>query len=132
MVKVLSWGISLLGLSLLGVSSVTAQNFSNAPIGPGVEDVFQRATFHNSGSFYAITGVSGQFNNIFGWRFLRAQPLFKGSYIDNLFTLDARLVNAIYRDYLQQQTDGPVVRTRDLANPFNSSMLEADSAITPP
>jgi len=97
-----------------------------------VEDVFERATFHNSGSFYAITGVSGQFNNIFGWRFLRSQPLFKGSYIDNLFTLDARLVEAIYRDYLQQQTDGPVVRTRDLANPFNSSMLEADSAITPP
>ena len=128
--KLLSLGASLLGILLLQGFPVQAQAYAPSMGGP-VENVFERASYHNTGKFYQITGVSGQANNIFGWRFLPGQALYKGSYIDNLVTMDAKLIEAIYWDYLRQQTDAPLVRTRDLPNPFNSSLLEESSAISP-
>ena len=120
-------GIGILTLSSLIPTPVRAQWY--IPIGPGVEDVFDRAAFHHTGTFREITGVTGQLNNILGFRFLKGQPIFKGSYIDNLITADAYLLEAIYRDYLRQQTEGRPVRTQDLPNPFNSSLQQESSAI---
>jgi hypothetical protein len=49
--------------------------------------------------------------------------------MDNLITADGYLVEAIYRDYLRQQTEGRPVRTQDLPNPFNSSLQQEPSVI---
>ncbi len=78
--------------------------------------VFNRAFYHNTGRFYDISSISGQANNIFGWR------TFPGSFFDNQIRADALVVETLYDEALRQQTAGTNIRTQDLGNPFNSSI----------
>ncbi|MEY2984166.1 MAG: hypothetical protein RLZZ568_783 [Cyanobacteriota bacterium] len=88
-----------------------------------LETVFNRAFYHTTGRFYDLTSVSGQANKIFGWR------SWPGSYMDNMIAEDAAVVEAIYNDALEQQTQGTVIQTQDLPEPFNESLLDQPSYV---
>ncbi len=46
-------------------------------------------------------------------------------YEDNKLAKDARRINALYIDLLEQRDrDNPAVRTRDLPNPYDTSLFE--------
>lgn len=86
--------------------------------GDPLTNVFNRAFYNDTGRFYDITDLSGQANKIFGWR------SWTGSYFDNQIRNDGQTFEAVYDDALLQQTAGTRVRTRDLSNPFNSSLQD--------
>jgi len=87
--------------------------------------LFDRAFNHNTGTFHDITGVVGQINNIFGAR------TFPGSYLDNLIARDGKLVGALYTYFKEQEYNKPRLRTQDAPNPFNSSILDDPSYLSP-
>lgn len=89
--------------------------------GDTLHNVFNRAFYNETGRFYDITDLSGQANKIFGWR------SWTGSYFDNQIANDGQTFEAVYDDAIRQQTAGQRVRTRDLANPFNSSLQDNPS-----
>jgi hypothetical protein len=86
--------------------------------GDSLNDVFTRAFYNSTGRFFDLTSVSGQANKIFGWR------SWPGSYFDNMIAEDAAVLNAVYDDALQQQTQGTPLRTVDLESPFSQSLRE--------
>jgi len=83
-----------------------------------LNDVFSRAFNNSTGRYFDSTNICGQLNAIFGWRD------FPGSFFENQITSDAALVNAIYTDAMQQQSAGKLVRSRDLTNPFDTSIQQ--------
>jgi hypothetical protein len=83
-----------------------------------LDSVFRRAFYNDTGRFYEITNISGQLNQIFGWR------SFPGSFFDNQIASDALTVETIYYDGIGQQNVGQLIRTRDIANPFDTSLSE--------
>ena len=89
-------------------------------VAPGdtLNDVFTRAFYNSTGRFFDLTSVSGQANKIFGWR------SWPGSYMDNMITEDAAVLNAVYDDAMRQQTQGTPLRTVDLGSPFDQSLRE--------
>ncbi len=60
------------------------------------------------------------------------------SYVENEITADTKAVNILYKDaLLKQGSSDPVVRTRDLPNPYDTSILqyprvEINSEVQPP
>ncbi len=97
-----------------------ASNTVTLPQNPGdsLPNVFNRAFANQTGRFYDISSLSGQANSIFGWRY---GP---NSFFDNQIADDALTIGTVYRDAMRQQTAGPVIRTRDLPNPFDTSLQE--------
>jgi hypothetical protein len=91
-----------------------------------IPELFNRAFNNNTGRFFEMSDLSGQANNIFGWRTF---PM--GSFVDNMISRDALVVNTIYTDVMQQQTSGPLVRTRNLENPFSTSISENPDYLSP-
>ncbi len=83
-----------------------------------VPDAFQEALEANSKTYTVNSGSIGrQVDLLFGL------GSFSTSFRENEINQDAILVHEVYRDVLNQQVNsGPVIRTRDLANPFNSSL----------
>ncbi len=83
-----------------------------------VSDLVNLAFSEYTGDFLEQAGIGGQLNFFFGWREF---PL--GSYGENNIIREASLLEAINADFFKQltQTD-PTIRTRDLENPFNSSL----------
>lgn len=54
-----------------------------------------------------------------------AKFLFGLQYKDNQLTKDARRIQVMYQDMLEQQdADHPIVRTRDMPSPYNTSLYE--------
>lgn len=105
--------------SRLGTASFTTQSNTTATIseaGEPLVKVFERAFFHNTGKFDDITDLSGQSNAIFGWRD------FRGSFIENQITRDAEVLEAVYKDALEQQGGKDRIVTQDLPNPFDTSL----------
>ncbi|MCA2691370.1 MULTISPECIES: porin [unclassified Microcystis] len=98
----------------------TAVGFNNIP------GLFNRAVNNNTGRFYDYTSILGQFNSREGWR-----TFMQGSYFDNMITRDAKLVETLYYDVMQQQQSGPLIRTQDLPNPFDTSLQENPSYLSP-
>ena len=98
----------------------TAVGFNNIP------GLFNRAVNNNTGRFYDYTNILGQFNSLFGWRTFP-----QGSYFDNLITRYAKLTETLYYDVMQQQQSGPLIGTQDLPNPFDTSLQENPSYLSP-
>lgn len=86
--------------------------------GDSLDNVFTRASYNATGRFYEIMNISGQANQIFGWR------TFPGSFFDNQITSDALTVETVHHDAMRQQMGGPPMVTRDLLNPFDTSLRE--------
>ncbi len=76
-----------------------------------IADEMSRAMFKESGDLYRNTGIDRQATLLLGL-----------SYPDLEAVGDARSVNRIYQDGLRQRASEPI-RTTDLPNPFNSSIL---------
>jgi hypothetical protein len=98
----------------------TAVNFSNIP------GLFNRAVNTNTGRFYDYTSILGQLNTLFGWRTFP-----EGSYFDNMITRDAKVTETLYYSVMQAQQAGPLIRTADLPNPFDTSLMENPSYLSP-
>jgi hypothetical protein len=92
-----------------------------------LSETFNRAFSHNSGDYFEGTDQVGQLNTIFG--FLPFQ--FPASFPENQITRDGELIEVIYKDAMAQQSSLPDVKTRDLANPFNTSLRENPNYLRP-
>jgi hypothetical protein len=84
-----------------------------------ITDAITRAMFQQSGDTYRNTGIDRQATLLFGL-----------SYPDLEGVGDARSVNNIYQDLIRQRGGEPV-RTADLPNPFNTSILTNPQQISP-
>lgn len=79
-----------------------------------LNDVFDEAFSRHSGDFYFQASLAGQVVNFFGLQ-----------YYDNDIISDSQLLNYYQREAMRQQNDfAPVLRGRDLPNPFDSSVQE--------
>lgn len=83
-------------------------------------EAFNIVFFRESGDFYQNRTIQRQISFIIG-------PGLPGraGFPDLELERDALRINRLYRSALEQQnTSGPVLRTPDLPNPFNSSLLQ--------
>jgi hypothetical protein len=88
-----------------------------------IPDAFNHAFSKRSGDYFTNDTIGSQFKFVFGI----------GGYSDRQITQDANLIETLYRDFMEQQVSGdPVIRTPDLENPFNSSLLTTTTYIQPP
>ena len=82
-----------------------------------------RALNHESGHFFRNNSIRSQAELIFGFG-----DLGQASFPEKEIARDAELVEILYKDSLEQQVSSdPVLRTRDLDNPFDSSLLNNPS-----
>jgi hypothetical protein len=82
-------------------------------------EVFEKAFYENYPDFYNNDGLFREIDWIFG-----SGSLFKNSFPENEIERDAKLVNILYQDMLSKQTTSdPYIRTPDLPNPYNTSLL---------
>lgn len=83
-----------------------------------VPDAFQEALDSNSKNFLINENSLGrQVDLLFGL------GNFTNSFRENELEQDLKLLHEVYRDVLNQQVNsGPVLRTRDLPNPFNTTL----------
>ena len=116
----------LSALVLTAASSVlaSAARAQNAPLGfepvrtETIPEAFDRAAFTESGNFYRSRTFESQVGYIIG-------PGLPGraGFPELQLERDARRISELYRDLLDQQASAdPIIRTPDLANPFNTSL----------
>lgn len=112
--------------SLIAVEAVAQTEPTEAqpqPISMMSESIpaaFNRAFFTYTGNAFENETILSQLNTIFGFNF----------YPEKQIALDGQLVDDLYKDVMQQQTASiPPVITRDLSNPFNTSLYENPSYI---
>lgn len=92
-----------------------------SPINLG--ELMNKAFWENTGDFFESATIDGQLNLLFGWR-----EFPEGSYLENSIARDSILMNAIMTDYFKQLTERePTIRTRDIENPFNTSVQQNPS-----
>jgi hypothetical protein len=82
-------------------------------------EIFDRAYFKNDRNFYGNNTFRRQIDWLVG-----SGSLFRNSFPENEIARDAELVNVVYRDVLNQQVgNDPYIRTPDLPNPYNTSLM---------
>ncbi len=104
------------------VAQVTnVSNFNDATDNvKSTSSIFENIITDNAGNFYLDTSIKGQLNNMFGW-----ESGLMGSYSENEIAEAGDKLNQTYNQLMKQQVGrDPVMRTRDLANPFNTSVME--------
>ena len=83
-----------------------------------ISDTFNQAFFNESEDFYTNRSTGRQIDLLIGTG-LPGSAAFPELEIER----DARLINILYNDVLEQQaSNNPVLRTPDLANPYNTSL----------
>lgn len=86
-----------------------------------VADTFNRAYFKNDPNFFRNRSVKNQLDLIFG-----PGSLIRNSFPENKINRDAELIDILYQDTLRQQVSSdPIIRTRDLPNPYETSILQS-------
>ncbi|MGK7914439.1 MAG: hypothetical protein AB4038_02680 [Prochloraceae cyanobacterium] len=109
-----------------GIVSQPQVNDQPFVIAKPINETFDDAFYYNSESTLDNWGVLGQLNFIFGWQ------NFEGSFPENQIYRDAELVNIVHRDAMRQQNQSdPTIRTRDLNNPFDTSVQQNPGYISP-
>ncbi|SKB11609.1 conserved exported hypothetical protein [Planktothrix sp. PCC 11201] len=87
---------------------------------------FMRAASRTSGDVFKNKSLLGQTSTYLGISF--PWPNGINGFPETLMTNDARLVNQLYRDGMLRQTSSdPIIRTADLINPYNTSILNQPS-----
>lgn len=80
-----------------------------------LEQAFEEAYFDNTGDTYQNSSIFGQLNTILG---------FKG-FPDQQISADGKLVDKLYQNSIREQSQtGFPLKTRDLTNPYSSSLIE--------
>ncbi|MEH2192610.1 MAG: hypothetical protein V7K98_08205 [Nostoc sp.] len=83
-------------------------------------DVFERAYFRHDRNFYENSSSLKRQIDVF----LGSGSGFGGSFPENEIAHDAELVNTLYHDVMTQQVgNDPYIRTPDLPNPYNTSLI---------
>jgi hypothetical protein len=83
-----------------------------------IPEAFNRAFFSESGDFYRNRTIPRQIQYIIG----PGLPN-RATFPDLEIERDAQRITQLYQEVLEHQvSDDPVIRTPDLANPFNSSL----------
>ncbi|HHP7232498.1 MAG TPA: serine/threonine protein kinase [Xenococcaceae cyanobacterium] len=78
-------------------------------------EVFEEAFFDHTGDAFENDSIIGQLNTILGFNLFPEKQI----------ALDAELVHLLYSDVLAKQAEsGAPLLTRDLENPYNTSLLE--------
>ncbi|MDB9342619.1 hypothetical protein PN456_03245 [Nodularia spumigena CS-586/05] len=110
----------LLALLVSGVAFpavVVAQ--TETPNYETTNDTFERAFFQNDRNFYENSTPKRQLESLMG-----SGTLFRNSFPENEIARDAELLNTLYRDVMKQQvSNDPYLRTPDLPNPYDTSLL---------
>jgi hypothetical protein len=110
---------SLLDPTTLSVDVIRPGSSLNLP------QLMNQAYWQNSGTFFRQTTSLERLNSIFGW-----YNFPEGSYAENSVARDGLLINIIVDDHFKQlQQREPTIRTRDLTNPFDSSLNENPSYV---
>jgi hypothetical protein len=87
---------------------------------------FMRAASRTSGDVFKNKSLVGQMSTYLGINF--PWPNGINGFPETLMTNDARLVNQLYREAILRQTSSdPIIRTADLINPYNTSILNQPS-----
>jgi hypothetical protein len=82
-------------------------------------ETFNRAFFENDPEFFRNRSLKRQVDFILG-----VGSLTRNSFIESQILRDARLVDILYQDALEQQVSSdPIIRTSDLPNPYATSIL---------
>ncbi|MFO7029600.1 hypothetical protein B9T07_05980 [Limnospira fusiformis CCALA 023] len=111
--------------STVWVEGVQAQ--SRTRFQPFAEEFNQAAT-RSSGDAFKNQSLMGQLSVFFGLSY--PWPGAINGFPESLIADDARRVNQLYRERMLEQTlSSPTVRTPDLANPYNTSILTQPSVI---
>ncbi|MDJ0897976.1 MAG: serine/threonine protein kinase [Xenococcus sp. MO_188.B8] len=100
----------------LWAQTTTKNEVTESEVTPvSVQQVFTDAFFRHSGNAFRNDGYIDQLNNIFGFnRFPEIQ-----------ISKDGELVDILYQDSLKQQAErGVPMKTRDLGNPYDTSLRE--------
>ena len=92
-----------------------------------IPEVFERGYFHGLGKTWQQYNLGGQLNFMFGWS---AFP--QGSFPENQIMRQARILETLFRDQFQQQVESdPILRSRDLSSPFNTSIQQNPNYLRP-
>lgn len=82
-------------------------------------ETFNRAFFENDPEFFRNRSLKRQVDLILG-----VGSLSRNSFLESEILRDAKLVDIIYQDALEQQASSdPIIRTSDLPNPYETSIL---------
>jgi len=110
------------GLLVLLAASISIPAFADDKGTTNYEtanEIFDRAYFKNDRNFYGTNTFRRQIDWLVG-----SGSLFRNSFPENEIARDAELVNVVYRDVLNQQVgNDPYIRTPDLPNPYNTSLM---------
>ncbi|MFN6462690.1 MAG: hypothetical protein RMZ41_012695 [Nostoc sp. DedVER02] len=112
------------GLLVLLAASITFPSVASAqtetPKAETMSNVFERAYFRHDRNFYEnSSSLRRQLDLLLG-----SGSGFGGSFPENEVARDAELVNSLYHDALTQQVgNDPYIRTPDLPNPYNTSLI---------
>ena len=88
-----------------------------------LEELANEAFSHHTRDIFEQSDILGQFNFLFGW-----SDAPEGSYTENDIMRDSHLLYVIYDDYFRQLNQRePTMRTRDINNPFNTSVRQSPS-----
>lgn len=98
-------------------STAVAEPILSAPPSSNetISDQFYRAIFKNQRDFFYNRSAGNFLDLIFGFN----------GYPEDQYMQDAKRVERLYSATLQQQVSGPVIRTPDLPNPYETSILSS-------
>ncbi|PSO47027.1 MAG: hypothetical protein BRC33_13810 [Cyanobacteria bacterium SW_9_44_58] len=121
---------SLVSPAIANPSSATnAKNNHNNASAPftyhSIPQLFENALSYESGDFFENRSLESQIEWLFGVTPSGDQYRFP-DFPENELTRDGHLLDTLYRDYLQYQTGGEPIRTRDLENPYTTSLGSSD------
>lgn len=114
-------------LSIFGAAAQAQESIQN-PIKTyeNPAEALETGYFQNSKNSFDSMSLFRQWIGITG-----ASQFPRGSYPEISIERDNRLVNAVYRDVLMQQTmNDPYVRVPDLPSPYNTSLMTLPSLQT--
>ncbi len=78
-------------------------------------EVFEKAFFKHTGNAFQNDTIIGQMNNILGFNLFPEKQI----------SLDGKLVHMLYQDVMKKQAESAApIKSRDLANPYNTSLQE--------
>ena len=95
---------------------IAQQSSSTQPTDETLADTFERTFFKNDPNFFRNRSLGRQLNWMFG----------VNGFVENEINQDAAELHDLLRTSLKRQNSSDrVIRTRDLPNPFNSSILSS-------
>ncbi len=84
-----------------------------------LSETFNRAFFTNDPEFFRNRSLKRQVDLILG-----VGSLSRNSFLESEILRDAKLIDIVYQDALEQQVSrDPIIRTPDLPNPYETSIL---------